>query len=113
MSPLIKEESEQMADLLSKLGIPKPMGIETLTDLTKVLPKVKKEKKEIKNERLSLGADIKDDDEKGKGKTTVLPKWTWFCGQMPIPKAHVSFKAWKHEVEGLMKLYDKQVVISQ
>ena len=42
----MKEESEQMVDLLSKLGIPKPMGIETLTDLTKVLPKVKKEKKE-------------------------------------------------------------------
>ena len=74
----MKEESEQMAELLGKLGIREPAGIETLTDLTKVLPKVKKEKKEIKKERLSFGADnIEDDDEddeKAKGKTTVLPK---------------------------------------
>ena len=116
MALLMKEESEQMAELLSKLGIPEPVSIETLSDLTKVLPKVKKEKKEIKKERLSFRADnIEDDDdendEKGKGKTTVLPKLTWFCGQTPIPKSHVSFEAWKHEVEGLMKLYDKQVVI--
>ena len=115
MATLTKEESEQMAELLSKLGIQEPTGIETLTDLTKVLPKVKKEKKEIKKERLSFGADnIEDDDEddeKAKGKTTVLPKLTWFCGQTPIPKGHVSFEAWKHEVEGLMKLYDTQVVI--
>ena len=72
------------------------MVIETLTDLTKVLPKVKKERKEIKKERLSFRADNieddndddddDDDDEKGKGKTTVLPKLTWFCGQTLIPK---------------------------
>ena len=30
-----------MAKLLSKLGIWEPVGIEILTDLTKVLPKVK------------------------------------------------------------------------
>ena len=107
MTTLMKEESEQMAKLLSKLGIQETTGIETLTDLTKVLLKVKKEKKETKKERLSFGADnIKDDDEddeKAKGKTTVLPKLTWFCGQTPIPKGHVSFEAWKHEVKGLMK----------
>ena len=40
-----------------------------------------------------------------------MPKLTWFCGQTLIPKGHVSFEAWKHEVEGLMKLYDTQVVI--
>ena len=40
-----------------------------------------------------------------------MPKLTWFCGQTPIPKGHVSFEAWKHEVKGLMKLYDTQVVI--
>ena len=79
------------------------MAIETLTDLTKVLPKMKKERKEIKKERLSFGADNVDDyddedDEKTKGKATVLPKLTWFCGQTPIPKGHVSFEAWKHEV---------------
>ena len=80
--------------------------------MTKVLPRVKQEKKEIKRERLSFGADINSDeeDEKGKGKATVLPKLTWFCGQTPIPKGHVSFEAWKHEVKGLMKLYDTQVV---
>ena len=114
MATLTKEESEQMAELLSKLGIREPVGIETLTDLTKVLPKVKQEKKEIKKERLSLGADSIDsdeEDEKGKGKATVLPKLTWFCGQTPIPKGHISFEAWKHGVEGLMKLYDTQVVI--
>ena len=111
MATLTKGESEQMAELLGKLGIREPMGIETLTDLTKVLPKVKKEKKEIKKERLSFGVDNIEDDEKGKGKTTVLPKLTWFCGQTPIPKGHVSFEAWKHEVKGLMKLYDTQVVI--
>ena len=88
--------------------------METLTDLTKVLPRIKKEKKEIKKERLSFGGDNIDsdeEDEKGKGKATVLPKLTWFCGQTPIPKGHVSFEAWKHEVEGLMKLYDTQLVI--
>ena len=114
MATLTKEESEQMAELLSKLGIWEPVGIETLTDLTKVLPRVKQEKKEIKKERLSIGADninSDEEDEKGKGKATVLPKLTWFCGQTPIPKGHVSFEAWKHEVEGLMKLYDTQVVI--
>ena len=116
MASLTKEELEQMAKLLSKLGIWKPTGIETLTDLTKVLPKVKKEKKEIKKERLSFRAnniedDDNEDDEKIKGKTTVLPKLTWFYGQTPIPKGHVSFEAWKHEVEGLMKLYDTQVLL--
>ena len=40
-----------------------------------------------------------------------MSKLTWFCGQTPIPKGHISFEAWKHEVEGLMKLYDTQVVI--
>ena len=97
MATLTKEESEQMAKLRSKLGIREPAGIETLTDLTKVLPKVKKEKKEIKKKRLSFGADnLEDDDEddeKTNGKTTVLPKLTWFCGQTPIPKGHVSFEA--------------------
>ena len=44
MATLTKEESEQMAELLGKLGIREPAGIETLTDLTKVLPKVKKGK---------------------------------------------------------------------
>ena len=72
MATLTKEESEQMAELLGKLGIQEPAGIETLTDLTKILPKVKKEKKEINKERLSFGADnIEDDDEddeKSKGK---------------------------------------------
>ena len=114
MATLTQEESEQMAKLLSKLGIWEPAGIATLTDLTKVLPRVKKEKKEIKKERLSFGADSIDsdeEDEKGKGKATVLPKLTWFCDQTPIPKGHVSFEAWKHEVEGLMILYDTQVVI--
>ena len=48
MSVLTKEESEQMTKLLSKLDIREPAGIETLTDLTKVLPRVKEEKKEIK-----------------------------------------------------------------
>ena len=114
MATLTKEESEQIAKLLSKLGIQELAGIETLTNLTKVLPRVKKEKKEIKKERLSIGADninSDEEDEKGKGKATVLQKVTWFCGQTPIPKGHVSFEAWKHEVEGLMKLYDTQVVI--
>ena len=116
MATFMKEESEQMAELLSNLGIQEPTGIKTLTDLTKVLPKMKKEKKEIKKERLSFGADNTEDDddeddEKVKGKTTVLPKLAWFCGQTPIPKGHVSFEAWKHEVEGLMKLYDNKVVI--
>ena len=63
MATLTKEESEQMAELLSKLGIWEPVGIETLTDLTKVLPRVKKEKKEIKKERLSFGADNINSDE--------------------------------------------------
>ena len=115
MATLTKEESEQMAKLLGELDIWEPTGIGTLNDLTIVLPKVKKEKKEIKKERWSFGADnIKDDDEddeQAKVKTTVLPKLTWFCGQTPISKEHVSFEAWKHEVEGLMKLYDTQVVI--
>ena len=57
MATLTKEESGQMAELLSKLGIQELAGIETLTDLTKVLPRVKQEKKEIKKERLSFGAD--------------------------------------------------------
>ena len=108
-----KEESEQIVKLLSKLGIQEPVGIETLTNLTKVLPRVKK-KKEIKKERLSIGADNIDsdeEDEKGKGKATVLPKLTWFCGQTAIPKGHVSFEALKHEVGGLMKLHDTQIVI--
>ena len=81
MATLTKEESEQMAKLLGKFGIQEPMGIETLTDLTKVLAKVKKEKKKIKKERLSFGTDnikVDDDegDEKRKGRTTVLPKLT-------------------------------------
>ena len=52
MSTLAKEESEQMAKLLGKLGIQEPAGIETLIDLTKVLPRVKKEKKEIKKGKI-------------------------------------------------------------
>ena len=52
MATLTKEESEQMAKLLGKLGIQEPAGIETLIDLTKVLPRVKKEKKEIKKGKI-------------------------------------------------------------
>ena len=43
--------------------------------------------------------------------TTAIPKLTWFCGSTPIPKGHVSFTAWKHEVEGLMTIYSKRAVI--
>ena len=46
MATLTKEESEQMAELLSKLGIREPAGIATLTDLTKVLPRKSKKRKE-------------------------------------------------------------------
>ena len=78
MATLTKEELEQMAELLGKLGIWETTGIETLTDLTKFLPKVKKEKKVIKKERLSFGADnLKDDDEddeKSKGKDHCFTK---------------------------------------
>ena len=52
MSTLTKEESEQMAKLLSKLGIWEPTGIETLTDLTKVLPRVKQEKRSKRKDYL-------------------------------------------------------------
>ena len=77
MATLTKEESEQMAELLSKLGIREPVGIETLTDLTKVLPRVKQEKKEIKRERLSFGADninSDEEDEKREGKSHCFAK---------------------------------------
>ena len=43
--------------------------------------------------------------------TTVVPKLTWFCGSTPILKGHVSFTAWKHEVEGLTTIYSKKAVI--
>ena len=137
MSTLTKEESEQMAELLSKLGIQEPAGIETLTKsstkskkrkektskrkdyllelTTKVLPRVKKRKERHQKRKdyllelttLTLMKKMR----KGREKATVLPKLAWFCGQTLIPKGHVSFEAWKHEVKGLMKLYDTQVVI--
>ena len=34
-----------------------------------------------------------------------------FCGATPILKGHVSFTAWKHEVEGLTTIYSKKAVI--
>ena len=82
---------------------------------TKVLPKVKRKKKTPKKTKFSFGADddaSSDEDEDGeeKGAKTV-PKLTWFCQTTPIPKGHLSFEAWKFEVEGLKDIYGKRVVI--
>ena len=41
----------------------------------------------------------------------MLPCTVSVLCQTPIPKGHISFEAWKHEVKGLMKLYDTQVFI--
>ena len=40
-----------------------------------------------------------------------MPKLTWFSGITPIQKGHVSFTAWKHEVEGLKTIYSMKAII--
>ena len=68
MATLTKEESEQMAKLLNKLGIREPVGIETLTDLTKVLPRVKRKRKRSKrkNDPLELASTLMKKMRKGR-----------------------------------------------
>ena len=77
MATLTKEESEQMAELLGKLGIREPAGIETLIDLTKVLPKVKRKRKRSRRKdylsELTTLRMMMRMMRKAKGKTTVLP----------------------------------------
>ena len=107
MATLDETDSQTMSELLAKLGI--EGEVSSLEDL-KVLIKRKK-KSEIKIERLSHGGYVVDEEDDMETINTDVPKLTWFCGSTPIPKGHVSFMAWKHEVEGLMTIYSKKVVI--
>ena len=101
MATLYKDESKTMADLLAKLGV-KDRDVTSLEDL-RALMKPKK----VKKERFSFGTEEDDEDSSG----TVVPKLTWFSGTMPIPKGHVSYTTWKHEVEGLKTIYPIKAVI--
>ena len=96
MAVLDDKDSRAMADLLAKLRI------SSLEDL-RALIKPKKVKKEWQED---------DDDDGGSGaQTTVVPKLIWFSDTTPVPKGHVSFTAWKHEVEGLTTIYSEKAVI--
>ena len=101
MATLDKDESKTMADLLAKLGI-KDGDVKSLEDL-QALMKLKK----VKKERFSFGTEEDDEDSSG----TVVPKLTWFSSATPIPKGHVSYTTWKHEVEGLKTIYPIKAVI--
>ena len=72
---------------------------------------VKPKKATIKKERFSMGTHEEDDEDDIETTSTVVPKLTWFCGSTPIPKGHVSFTAWKHEVEGLLSIYPQKAVV--
>ena len=90
-----------MTELLAKLGI--EGEVSSLEDLeTLIKPK---KKSEIKKERLSHSGYVMDEEDDIETTITVVPKLTWFCGSTPIPKGHVSFTAWKHEVKGLITIY--------
>ena len=41
----------------------------------------------------------------------MVTKLTWYCSSISVPKCHVSFTAWEHEVEGLTTIYSKKAVI--
>ena len=107
MATLDETDSQTMSELLAKLGIE---GEVNSLDELKALIKPKK-KSEIKKERLSHGGYVVDEEYAMEITTTVVPKLTWFCGSTLIPKGHVSFTAWKHEVEGLTTIYSKRAVI--
>ena len=63
--------------------------------------------KKVKQERFSFGTEEDDNNSSG----TVVPKLTWFSSTTPIPKGHVSYTTWKHEVEGLKTIYPIKAVI--
>ena len=107
MVTLDKKDSQIMTELLAKLGIKGELS--PLEDL-KALIKPKK-KSEIKKEKLSHVGYIEDEEDDTETTTTVVPKLTRFCGSTPITKGHVSFTAWKHEVEELTTIYSKKTVI--
>ena len=97
MATLDEIDSQTMSELLAKLGI--EGDVSSLDDLqTLIKPKTKLE---IKKERLSHGGYVDDEEDDTETKPTVVPRLSWFCGSTPVPKGHVSFTAWKHEVEGL------------
>ena len=106
MATLDETDSKTMSELLAKLGI--EGEVSSLKDLQAL---IKSKKSEIKKERLSHGGYVVDEEDYTETTTTAVPKLTWSCGSTPIPKGHVSFTAWKHEVEGLTTIYSKKAVI--
>ena len=84
MATLTKEESEQMAELLSKLGI---LGTSMHSNFDRFDQSFTKSKKgkEKRSKRKDYLLELTTSTlmkkmRKGKGKATVLPKLTWFCG---------------------------------
>ena len=109
MAALDEQDADKLSEILSKLGVEgKVSNIDDLKDLLTPKKTVK-----VKKERFSFGAepDQEDDDETGSRSIPAVPKLTWFCGSTPIPKGHVSFVAWKNEVEGLRNLYPDKLVV--
>ena len=106
MATLDEKDSQTMADLLAKLRI--EGEVSSLKDLQTL---VKPKKTNIKKERFSMGTHEDEDEDDIDTISTVVPKLTWFCGSTPIPKGHVSFTAWKHEVEGLLSIYPQKAVV--
>ena len=106
MAALDEKDTQTMAELLAKLGI--EGEVSSLKDLQAL---VKPKKTVIKKERLSMGTHEEDDEDDIDTTSTVVPKLTWFCGSTPILKGHVSFTAWKHEVEGLLSIYPQKAVV--
>ena len=115
MATLTKEESEQMAELLSKpgySGTSRHSNFDRFDQSSTKSKKRKRKRSKRKDYLLELTAStLMKKMRKGRERPLSCQNLTWFCGQTPIPKGHVSFEAWKHEVKGLMKLYDTQVVI--
>ena len=107
MATLDETESQTMSELLTKFGI--EGEVSSLEDLKNLIKPRKKF--EIKKERLSHGRYVEDEEDDTETPITIIPKLTWFCGSTPIPKGHVSFTAWKHEVEGLMMISSTKAVI--
>ena len=107
MATLDETDSQSMSELLAKLGI--KGEVSSLDDLKALIKP--KTKSEIKKERLSHDRYVEDEEDDTETKTTVVPKLSWFCSSTPVPKGHVSFTAWKHEVEGLTTIYSKKAVI--
>ena len=104
---LNNDELGTLKDLLARIGLQDVDDANSVEDLKDLLPLKPKAKKKPKRAPIE---DDEDDDDEPYVRSMTMPKLTWFSGAQQPPKGHVSFDAWKLEVEGLLDLYDEKMV---